>query len=48
MAEEKTEKKQSVGLLDKEEKETAAEVVEIRSMMNILLRKLDSLVSVIQ
>merc|ERR550539_1658494 len=43
MAEEKTEKKQSVGLLDKEEEETPAEVVEIRSMMNSLFRKLDSL-----
>ena len=43
MAEEKTEKKQSVGLLDKEEEETPGEVVEIRSMMNSLFRKLDSL-----
>ena len=44
MAEEKTQKKtSSVGLLDKEEEETPGEVVEIRSMMNSLFRKLDSL-----
>ena len=43
LSEEKTEKKKSVGLLDKEEEETPAEVVEIRSAMNSLFRKLDSL-----
>merc|ERR1719510_2453598 len=43
MAEEKTEKKPSVGLLDKEEEETPGEVVEIKAMMNSLFRKLDSL-----
>merc|ERR1719510_11379 len=43
MAEEKTEKKASVGLLDKEEEETPGEVVEIKAMMNSLFRKLDSL-----
>ena len=43
LSEEKSEKKQSVGLLDKEEEQTPAEVVEIRSMMNTLFRKLDSL-----
>ena len=43
VAEQSTEKKVSVGLLDKEQEETPEEVEEIKSMMNSLFRKLDSL-----
>jgi len=43
LAENATAKKPSVGLLDKEEEETPAEVLEIKEMMNGLFRKLDSL-----
>ena len=43
VAEQTTEKKASVGLLDKEQDETPTEVTEIKSMMNTLFRKLDSL-----
>ena len=43
VAEQATEKKQSVGLLDKETDEVPAEVEEIKTMMNGLFRKLDSL-----
>merc|ERR1719342_1286896 len=43
VAEQTTEKKASVGLLDKEQDETPTEVTEIKSMMNTLFRKLDRL-----
>jgi len=43
LAENATVKKPSVGLLDKEEEETPAEVIELKEMMNGLFRKLDSL-----
>ena len=43
VAEQSVEKKTSVGLLDKDHEETPEEVKEIKSMMNTLFRKLDSL-----
>ena len=43
VAEQTTEMKPSVGLLDKEKEETPAEVEEIKVLMNSLFRKLDSL-----
>jgi len=43
VAEQTTAKKPSVGLLDKEEEETPAEVEEIKGLMHSLFRKLDSL-----
>ena len=43
VAEQTTAKKPSVGLLDKEQEETPAEVEEIKGLMNTLFRKLDSL-----
>ena len=43
VAEQTTAKKPSVGLLDKEQEETPAEVEEIKGLMNSLFRKLDSL-----
>ena len=43
VAEQTTAKKPSVGLLDKEQEETPAEVEEIKGLMHSLFRKLDSL-----
>ena len=43
VAEQATAKKESVGLLDKEQEEVPAEVLQIKSDMNALFRKLDTL-----